>query len=153
MHPALKRSATSGNGFSTRKNDCGESVRRSYRDNKAKETKDDWNDEGGHSVAEQTRRQRIEEMLAEDPNDAFLRYGLAMEMVGAGDDGGAASCLEELLKIDATYVPAYQQCGQCLLRLGRVEEAREVLRAGVAKARALGNVHAAEEMMALDGGI
>ena len=31
-------------------------------------------------------------MLVDFPNDAFLRYGLAMEYVSAGDDGGAVRC-------------------------------------------------------------
>src|SRR5271154_5917817 len=52
-----------------------------------------------------SRKEQIEEMLAEDPGDAFLRYGLAMEHVGAGDDAGAVACFRKLLEVDPKYVP------------------------------------------------
>jgi hypothetical protein len=33
-------------------------------------------------MATKSRREQLEEMLADDPDDAFVRYGLAMEHVG-----------------------------------------------------------------------
>ena len=54
-----------------------------------------------------SRKEQIEEMLADDPNDTFLRYGLAMEHVSAGDDAAALHCLQELLQVAPDYVPAY----------------------------------------------
>ena len=33
-----------------------------------------------------SRLEQIQAMLADDPNDPFLRYGLAMEHVSSGDD-------------------------------------------------------------------
>lgn len=100
-------------------------------------------------MADKTRRQQIEEMLAEDPNDPFLRYGLAMDHVSAGDDEGAVRCFRDLIAVAADYVPAYHQAGQALLRLGRADEARGILRQGIAAARQQGNFHAAEEMQGL----
>jgi Tfp pilus assembly protein PilF len=97
-------------------------------------------------MAEKTRKQQIEEMLAEEPNDAFLRYGLAMEHVGIGDDEGAVRCLRELIAVDPDYVAAYQQLGQALVRLGQNTEARAAFELGIATARRKGEVHAAEEM-------
>ncbi len=93
-----------------------------------------------------TRKQQIEEMLADDPNDPFLRYGLAMEYVGAGDDVAAAGCLQELIAVAPDYVPAYQQLGQTLLRQGRSAEAREAWSQGVDAAQKTGNLHARDEM-------
>ena len=93
-----------------------------------------------------SRKQQIEEMLAEDPNDPFLRYGLAMEHVSAGDDEQALRCLEDLLRIDPSYVPAYLQAGQALCRLERPDEARAVYRAGIAQAQRKNDDHAAREM-------
>src|SRR6266446_6201856 len=93
-----------------------------------------------------TRKQQIEEMLADDPNDPFLRYGLAMEHVGAGDDAAATSCLQALIAVAPDYVPAYQQLGQTLLRQGRSAEAREAWRRGVEAAQKTGNLHARDEM-------
>jgi tetratricopeptide (TPR) repeat protein len=96
-----------------------------------------------------TRREQIEEMLADEPNDPELRYMLAMEHVSAGDDAGAVRCFEELLRIEPAYPPGYHMAGQALLRLGRIEPARELLRRGVEAARRQGNLHAAEEMQGL----
>ncbi len=97
-------------------------------------------------MSNKSRKQQIEEMLADDPNDPFLRYGLAMEYVSAGDDEGAARCLHELLAADAAYVPAYLQLGQVLIRLGRTDEARTTYRRGIEVAQRQGDGHAAEEM-------
>jgi tetratricopeptide (TPR) repeat protein len=85
-------------------------------------------------------------MLALDPNDSFLRYGLAMEYSVAGEDDEAIRCLRELLARDANYVPAYLQAGRALIRKGDDEEAREILRAGIIVANRTGDTHAAGEM-------
>jgi Flp pilus assembly protein TadD len=97
-------------------------------------------------MAGKSRKQQIEEMLAEDPNDPFLRYGLAMEHVSAGQDEEAARCFEELLRVAPEYVPGYMQAGRALERLHREDEARALYRAGIAMARQKGDLHAAEEM-------
>lgn len=93
-----------------------------------------------------TRKQQIEEMLAEDPNDPFLRYGLAMEYVSVGDDAAAVKCLQELIAVVPDYVPAHQQLGQSLVRQGRTAEARQAWRQGVEAAQKAGNLHARDEM-------
>jgi tetratricopeptide (TPR) repeat protein len=93
-----------------------------------------------------SRKEQIEEMLAADPDDAFLRYGLAMEYAGAGQDEEAARCLAELLRRDPEYVAAYLQAGRVLIRLGRDEEARGVLQTGIGVATRKGDSHAAGEM-------
>jgi thioredoxin-like negative regulator of GroEL len=99
-----------------------------------------------------TRKQQLEEMLAEDPGDPFLRYGLAMEHVSAGDLEAAVRCFRELVAASPAYVPAYLQAGQVLTRLGRVEEAKEVFRQGIAAAARQGDQHAQGEMEGmLDG--
>ena len=99
-----------------------------------------------------TRKQQLEEMLADDPGDPFLRYGLAMEHISAGDLEAAARCFRELVAASPDYVPAYLQAGQVLTRLGRVEEAKEVFRQGIAAAARQGDQHAQGEMEGmLDG--
>ncbi|MBY0231547.1 MAG: tetratricopeptide repeat protein, partial [Gemmataceae bacterium] len=93
-----------------------------------------------------TRKDQIEAMLAHDPEDSFLRYGLAMEHVSAKDDAAAMREFRELLKRDAGYVPAYLQAGQALIRLGEEDEAKEMLKAGIEAARRAGHPHPAGEM-------
>jgi predicted Zn-dependent protease len=97
-------------------------------------------------MSAKTRKQQLEELLADDPNDPFLRYGLAMEYVSAGDHAAAVGHFQQLLTASPDYVPAYLQAGQALIRLGRAAEAREVLGRGIGAARAQGDLHAAEEM-------
>jgi Flp pilus assembly protein TadD len=93
-----------------------------------------------------SRKQQLEEMLAEDPTDPFLRYGLAMEHVSAGQDEEAVRCFEELIRTSPDYVPGYMQAGRALARLNRLEAARAVFESGIAAARKQGDLHAAEEM-------
>ncbi len=91
---------------------------------------------------------QIEALLAEDPHDAFLRYGLAMEHASAGDDASCVDVLRTLIATSAAepYVPAYLQAGQALMRLDRNDEACAVLRYGIAAARQVGDTHALGEM-------
>jgi predicted Zn-dependent protease len=99
-------------------------------------------------MAKTERMAQIEAMLAADPTDAFLRYGLAMEHAGAGDDAAAVAELRDLIakQPEPPYVPAYLQAGQALMRLGKENDAAEMLRAGIAAAKQTGNDHARGEM-------
>jgi tetratricopeptide (TPR) repeat protein len=93
-----------------------------------------------------SRKQQIQGLLADDPKDPFLRYGLAMEYVSEGNDAEAVRCFQEMLELTPDYVPSYHQAGLALSRLGRNAEAAEVLRRGIGAARQQNNLHAAEEM-------
>ena len=99
-------------------------------------------------MAQTPRMAQIEALLADDPDDVMLRYMLGMEHVSAGDDAGAVRVFRELLA-QSPYVPAYHMAGQALNRLGRDAEAGEVLRQGIAAAKAAGDLHAAGEMEGL----
>jgi tetratricopeptide (TPR) repeat protein len=93
-----------------------------------------------------SRREKIEAMLVESPDDAFLRYGLALELEKEGENEKSLAELRRLMTPAAAYVPAYFMAGQQLTRLERIEEARAALRDGIEHARAQGNAHAAGEM-------
>jgi cytochrome c-type biogenesis protein CcmH/NrfG len=96
-----------------------------------------------------TRRQQIEQMLADEPNDAELRYMLAMEYASEGDDAGAVACFQELIAAVPEYPPAYHQAGRALQRLNRPDEARAILKQGIPIALKKGDQHAAGEMQEL----
>lgn len=95
------------------------------------------------------RREQIEAMLREEPNDAELRYMLAMEHASAGDDAGAVACFAELMQRCPDYAPGYHMAARALLRLDRVAEAREVLGRGIPAAMKKNDLHAAGEMQEL----
>lgn len=97
-------------------------------------------------MVEPTRRQKIEAMLAEEPQDTLLRYSLAMEMEKAGEHDGSLAGLRGLMSDSPPYVAAFFRAGQQLASLGRVAEAREALREGIEHARNQGHAHAAGEM-------
>lgn len=96
-----------------------------------------------------TRRQILEEFVAQKPDDAFSRYGLAMECMNSGDPGSADLHFRALLERHADYVPAYLMYAQFLARESRTLEARQVLSTGLTTAAKLGNEHARSEMEAL----
>ena len=88
------------------------------------------------------RRERIESMLAEAPDDTFLRYSLAMELRSEGQHEESLARLHELMGDDPPCVAAFFMAAQQLAELDRVEEARQHLRTGIDQARAQGDAHA-----------
>jgi thioredoxin-like negative regulator of GroEL len=93
-----------------------------------------------------SRRQRVEAMLADDPRDTFLRYSLAMELAKEGEHERSLEGYRGLMADDPPYVPAFFMAGQQLAQIGRIGEARTVLREGIERARQQGEAHAAGEM-------
>jgi len=96
-----------------------------------------------------SRREKIEAMLADDPQDTFLRYSLAMELRGEGRHQESLAKLEELYRETPSYVPAFFMAGQQLVQLKQIDQAREVLREGIEEARRQNDQHAAAEMSEL----
>ena len=96
-----------------------------------------------------TRRQMLEEFVARKPDDAFSRYGLAMECMNSGDPGSADQHFRALLQSNSEYVPAYLMYAQLLVRESRPAEARTILSTGIAAAEKKGDSHARSEMETL----
>ncbi|HTQ60534.1 MAG TPA: tetratricopeptide repeat protein [Candidatus Solibacter sp.] len=96
-----------------------------------------------------TRRQLLEEFVAKKPDDAFSRYGLAMECINSGDAPAAESNFRALLDRHADYIPAYLMFAQLLARESRADEARQILTAGISAATQHHDDHARSEMESL----
>jgi predicted Zn-dependent protease len=96
-----------------------------------------------------TRRQMLEEFVAKKPDDAFSRYGLAMECMNSGDTAAADQQFRELLSRNADYVPAYLMYAQMLSRESRVDDACKILVNGINQASLKGDGHARSEMESL----
>jgi predicted Zn-dependent protease len=93
------------------------------------------------------RRLMLEQSLAADPNDPFLRYGLALQCLREGDIEDGRQRLRSLIADGPDHqVAAYQQLGQSYADNGETEAASAILQEGVARARATGDWHAAAEM-------
>jgi thioredoxin-like negative regulator of GroEL len=93
-----------------------------------------------------TRRQMLEEFVSKKPDDAFSRYGLAMECMNSGDAIAADTHFRALLECSPDYVPAYLMYAQLLARESRTGEARQILSTGIAAATRKGDQHARSEM-------
>lgn len=96
-----------------------------------------------------SRRQMLEEFVAHKPDDAFSRYGLALECMNSGDSAAADQHFRALLERNPGYVAGYLMYGQLLARESRTDEARRVLSKGIDAAIKAGNHHARSEMEAL----
>ncbi len=88
----------------------------------------------------------FKEILAQNPDDAFARYGLAMEHRQRGEGDLALEQFDELRKRHPDYTAGHQMAAQTLLAEGRIHEAEQRLQIGIASARRTRNQHALAEM-------
>ncbi len=88
----------------------------------------------------------LNEILSQNPNDAFARYGLAMEYSNKGDIELALQEFGNLLKANPEYTAGYFMAAQTLAKAGRTDEAKKMLAEGIASAQRTGNHHAQSEM-------
>ena len=88
----------------------------------------------------------LTEVLAQNPSDAFARYGLAMEYANGGEVERALEEFGRLLAAHPDYTAGYFMAAQTLAKAERTEEARKMLASGIASAKQSGNSHAQSEM-------
>src|SRR5579859_4446872 len=97
-------------------------------------------------MTEPTRLQMLAQFLEQNPNDAFARYGLAMEYSKAGQTEQALAEFKKLLELHPDYANGYFMAAQTLQRNGRTSEAKKMLENGVQAAKRSGDKHAMAEM-------
>lgn len=102
----------------------------------------------GTDSMEKTRLQMITEALQASPENAFLRFGLAMELKNAGRDDEAWKQFEHLLAHHPDYWATYLHAGMLLVKMQRRDEARQVMARGVEVTGRLKNSHAQSELQA-----
>lgn len=95
-----------------------------------------------------TRLETLKSLAAANPQDSFVRYGLAMEYRNAGDLESALREFRELIAADPDYAAAYFHGGQTLERLGRNEEAGTMYREGIEASTRKGDRHTRDEIQA-----
>ena len=88
----------------------------------------------------------LNEILEQNPKDAFARYGLAMEYSKQGEVERAMLEFKNLLEAHPDYTAGYFMAAQTLATAGRAEEAKAMLAQGIASAKKTGNTHAQSEM-------
>jgi predicted Zn-dependent protease len=88
----------------------------------------------------------LNDVLSQNPSDAFARYGLAMEYSNAGDVERALEEFGKLLETHPEYTAGYFMAAQTLAKAERTEEAKKMLADGIVSAKKTGNGHAQAEM-------
>lgn len=91
----------------------------------------------------------LNEILVHDPNNAFARYGLAMEYANSGKTELALEQFRKLLSSNPDYPAGYFMAAQTLVKVNRTDEARTMLESGIAAAQRKGDSHAAGEMQGM----
>src|SRR5262245_10457722 len=82
----------------------------------------------------EARIEIFKKMLNDDPDNATIRFGLANELLKLERFEEAANELKTYLSQTDDQGAAYGKLAQALERLGRVEEARDAYRQGIAAA-------------------
>jgi predicted Zn-dependent protease len=93
-----------------------------------------------------SRREKIEALLKDEPQDQFLRYGLAVELDNEGRMDESLAIFRSLMRDQPPHVASYFRGAQLLVKLGEIEDGRALLRDGIEIARQQGDLHAAGEM-------
>lgn len=94
------------------------------------------------------RIEKLNQFLAQSPNDCFLNHALALEHIKTGDDLKAKDLFEKNLLNDNNYVATYYHLGKLLERLQDKERAIQVYESGMKVAKQIGDNHTYNEIQA-----
>jgi tetratricopeptide (TPR) repeat protein len=94
------------------------------------------------------RLEKLQQMLARDPNDTFLLYGIAMEHKKRDDHVAALEFFDRVTSLDPGYCYAYHQKGLVHESQGNADAAKQAYRDGIRAAIRKGDDHARGEIEA-----
>jgi tetratricopeptide (TPR) repeat protein len=94
------------------------------------------------------RTEALKNLLAQDPANSFVRYGLAQAYAAQQNWKAAVETYRELLTLNPDYVAAYYHGGQALEKQGDVEGARELYERGIEACGRTGDGHTRTEIQA-----
>lgn len=89
---------------------------------------------------------QLEKLLALEPGDPFLLYGMAQELARLDRHEEALTLYDRCLAADPSYLYAYFHKARSLESLDRLDDAKTVLRTGLAHAERSHDAHAASEL-------
>lgn len=88
----------------------------------------------------------LQKLVGTPRDGALLRFSLGNEYLKAGDAANAVEQLREAVKRDPAHSAAWKLLGRALADSGRLAEALEAYREGIAVAERKGDKQAAKEM-------
>ncbi|MCP4590046.1 MAG: hypothetical protein GY842_04830 [bacterium] len=93
--------------------------------------------------------EQLQVLLAEDPEDVFLNFGLALQFSKEERHSESLTHFDRVIELDPGYFAAYHQKALSLVRLRRVAEAQAALTTGMELASGQGDRHAHDNMRVL----
>ncbi len=95
--------------------------------------------------------EQLERLLAVDPTDGFVLYGLAQEWAKRGEHGRAAELYRRAAAADPDNAYTHFHLARSLEAMGHEGGARRTLEEGLTVARRVGDAKAASEIAAYLG--
>src|SRR5918993_3672131 len=92
-------------------------------------------------------------MLAEQPGNAMIWYGLASEQFKLENWAEAAKALRQVVTLNPDYTAAYQMLGTALAKVNDLAGAQQAWRDGIEAAGRTGAWKAGQHMQALLAGV
>lgn len=92
-------------------------------------------------------------MIAEQPGNAMIWYGLASEQVKVENWVDAAKSLRQVVRLNPDYTAAYQMLGTALAKMDDLAGAQQAWREGIEAAGRTGAWKAGQHMQALLAGV
>jgi predicted Zn-dependent protease len=101
----------------------------------------------------QTKIEIFTAMLAEQPGNAMIWYGLASEQYKLKNWAEAAKSLSQVVSLNPDYTAAYQMLGTVLANVGDLTGAQQAWKDGIEAADRTGAWKAGQHMRALLTGV
>ena len=92
------------------------------------------------------RIERMREFLAKDPEDATLWFTLGRSLLEVGRPDQAVDPLRRATRLNPGYGAAFRDLGRALMDSGALEEAAEVLEAGIEPSERAGDLQTVREL-------
>ena len=101
----------------------------------------------------QSKIETFTAMLAEQPENAMIWYGLASEQYKLENWAEAAKSLRQVVSLNPDYTAAYQMLGTVLANMDDLAGAQQAWREGIESAGRTGAWKAGQHMQALLAGV
>ena len=91
------------------------------------------------------RLSQLKRFAAEDPDDPFNRYALALEFLKS-DRAIAIELFDQLIRAHPEYLPTYYPFAHLLIEQKKTEKAEQIFLAGIEQAKAAGEEKTMKEL-------
>jgi predicted Zn-dependent protease len=93
-----------------------------------------------------TRIEKLEDFLKDNPENALLQYSLGVEYLKIGQPERAIASLRVAIAAKTDYSAAYRELGKAMGQAGLTAEAAAIYRQGIQTAQTNGDLQTAREM-------